>query len=485
MLIHLIGVAGTGMGSLAGLLVQAGHRVTGSDTAFYPPMGEALERYGVETMRGWSPSNLDHNPDLVVVGNVCRRDNPEAVTAFERGLRVASFPELMQEQFLSRRASYVVAGTHGKTTTSTMLSFLLMRCGIDPGFLIGGVPKDFEEGFRIGNTSSPFVIEGDEYDTAYFEKKPKFWRYEPDAAIVTAIEHDHIDIYPDLDTYRDAFDGFISRLSPSGLLVAWAGDSEVRALAKKAPCRVVYYALDGDDTGDIAPQWLGAAAPPVGGAQPFDLFLGGTSAGRVFSPLFGQHNVRNAIAAFALAAEAAGTSTSTMSAALREFRGVKRRQEWLGEVGGIRVYDDFAHHPSAVRETLTALRTKHPKGKLIAVYEPRSATASRKLHEKDYPEALGRADVVLLARVGRAEIPDGERLDVSAVAESLSRRSVLAEAWDDIPDLISRLASLAEPGDTVVIMSNGAFDGAWDKALAALTERHLARRAADHPNREE
>ena len=473
--VHLIGVAGTGMGSLAGLLVQAGHRVSGSDTAFYPPMGDALERFGVETMPGWDPANLDASPDLVVIGNVCRADNPEAVAAFDRGLRTTSFPQVMEEFFLTDRPSYVVAGTHGKTTTTTMLAFLLMRCGRDPGFLVGGIPKDFAESFRIGGADAPFVIEGDEYDTAFFEKKPKFWRYRANAAILTTLEHDHIDIYPNMAAYRAAFEGFVTRLEPGATLVAWAGDPEVRGLAASAPCRVVYYGLDGDDTGDVVPEWSAALAPPMGGTQPFDLFLGGTAAGRVLSPLFGRHNVRNAVAAFALAAETSNASTAAMAAALRDFRGTKRRQEWLGEPGGVRVYDDFAHHPSAVRETLAALRDKHPEGRLIALYEPRSATAARSLHQREYPDAFRHADLVLLAPVGRSEIPTDERLDTGALANALRQRDQEAVACASTDGLVTQVRSTAEPGDTVVIMSNGAFDGVWDKVLLALTERHLER----------
>ncbi len=469
--VHLIGVAGTGMGALAGLLRAAGHRVTGSDTAFYPPMGEALVRWGVETMEGFRPENLEPAPDLVVVGNVCRRDNPEARAAIDGGMRYASFPQTMEEIFLAERPGFVVAGTHGKTTTTALLAYLLHAAGKDPGFLVGGVPRDFEAAYRLGGERAPFVIEGDEYDCAFFEKKPKFWRYEPHAAILTSLEHDHIDIYPDMASYRAAFDGFVERIDPEGVLVAWAGDPEVRAVAKRAQCRVVYYALDGEDTGDVTPTWLAAEVAPQGGAHPFDLFIGGTSAGRMYSPLSGRHNLKNAVAAMALAAESQGIAVRDLGGFLRSFRGVRRRQELIGIAGGVRVYEDFAHHPTAVRETLGGLRARHPEGRLFGVFEPRSATASRNLHQAEYPRAFRPADVTILAPVGRPEIEDAERLDVASIVESIASTGRSATAAPSIDAIVEQLRAEARPGDTVVLMSNGAFGGIYDRVLVSLALR--------------
>lgn len=472
--VHLIGVCGTGMGSLAGLLVAAGHRVTGSDTAFHPPMADALPVWGVETVPGWDPGNLEPAPDLVVVGNVCRRDNPEARAAIDGGLRTTSFPGAMEEMFLADRAGWVVAGTHGKTTTTTLLAFLLHAAGRDPGFLVGGLPRDFDTSFRLGGASAPFVIEGDEYDCAFFEKKPKFWRYRPSAVIVTSIEHDHIDIYPDEASYLDAFRGLIDRIPEDGVVVAWAGDPRVRDLVARARCRVVPYALDGDDCGDVQPVWLAAEVGVQGGAQPFDLFVGGSSCGRVLSPMFGAHNVRNATAAIALCAEAGALPVGGLVGALPRFRGIRRRQELLGVADGVRVYDDFAHHPTAVRETLRGLRGRHPEGRLFAAFEPRSATASRNVHQADYPAAFRAADVTLLAPVGRPEIAADERLDVDAIAAAITAGGGHASAPGSVDAIIDRVVSDARAGDTVVLMSNGTFAGAHDRLLAALATRGMS-----------
>jgi len=464
------------MGALAGLLLAAGHRVTGSDTAFYPPMGDALRKWGVETMPGWRAENLDPRPDLVVVGNVCRKDNPEARAAIDGGMSYASFPETVERMFLVDRPGYVVAGTHGKTTTTTLLAYLLHASGKDPGFLVGGVPKDFGESYRLGAAAAPFVIEGDEYDCAFFEKKPKFWRYKPHAAILTSLEHDHIDIYPDMASYRAAFAGFVERIDEDGVLVAWAGDPEVRAICEGARCRVAFYALDSDDTGGVAPTWLAAEVRPHGGAQPFDLFVGGSATGRVYSPLSGRHNLRNAVAAIALAAESGELAVRDLAAHLQSFGGVRRRQELLGVADGVRVYEDFAHHPTAVRETLAGLRARHPDGRLFAVFEPRSATASRNLHQAEYPDAFRAADVAILAPVGRKEIGAAERLDISAIASAIAESGREASAAPSIDAIVEKLTAETQDGDTVVLMSNGAFGGIYDRVLVSLCARALPSR---------
>lgn len=473
--VHLVGVAGTGMGSLAGLLQAAGHRVTGSDVAFYPPMGDALVRWGIETKTGFSPENLEPKPDLVIVGNVCRKDNVEARAAIDGGLRVTSMPGALEELFLAERPSFVVAGTHGKTTTTTLTAFLLDRIGRDPGLLVGGIPLDFDESFRLGAPASPFVIEGDEYDSAFFEKTPKFWRYRPRAAILTSIEHDHIDIYPDAASYVAAFREFVKRIPEDGVLVAFAGDPEVRAVAKEARCRVVYYALSTDDVGDVSPTWVGAPVAAQGGAQPFDMFVGGTSAGPVLSPLSGDHNVRNAVASMALIAEtSSGTvPVSTLIHALRSFRGIKRRQELRGVASGVRVYDDFAHHPTAVRETVSGLRARHPDGRMIAVFEPRSATACRKLHEAAYQESFYAADLVVLAPLGRANVAEGERLSLEVVADGLRARGIETLLPRSIDEARHALVRTARAGDSIVLMSNGDFGGIHRELLADLATVHL------------
>lgn len=459
------------MGALAGLLCKAGHRVTGSDTAFYPPIGPALAAWGVETMEGFDPAHLEPRPDLVVIGNVCRKENVEARAAIDGGLPYTSMPGAIETMFLTQRPGFVVAGTHGKTTTSALLAYLLEAVGENPGFLVGGIPKDFGESFRLGTLGAPFVIEGDEYDSAFFEKSPKFWRYKPHAAILTSLEHDHVDIYPTMESYRAAFVEFVKRIPADGLLVAWAGDPEVRAVASTARCTVRYYAIDGDECGDVTPVWSAAPAPAECGLQPFDLFVGGSACGRVSSSMPGLHNVRNAVAAIALAAEGTGASVQQLARAFAKFGGVKRRQELRGTADGVRVYDDFAHHPTAVRETIAALRAKHPKSRLIAAFEPRSATASRKTHQDDYPGAFLGADHTVLAPVGRKEISAEQKLDVAMIAERIRAHGGSAETPADLDGVVRACVEAARPGDVILAMSNGAFGGIHEKLLAALERR--------------
>jgi UDP-N-acetylmuramate: L-alanyl-gamma-D-glutamyl-meso-diaminopimelate ligase len=463
MRVHLIGVAGTGMSALAALLAEAGHEVSGSDTAFDPPVGPYLTEIGIECLQGWHRSNLDANLDLVVVGNVCRRDNPEAQEAIWRGIPILSMPGALAEQVLSHRTPLVVAGTHGKTTTSTLLAYLLRQIGTDAGFFIGGIPLNFDRSSRLGSEGSPFVVEGDEYDSAFFEKVPKFLSYHPSAAVLTSIEYDHVDIFPNAKAYVDAFREFVALIPADGFLFAWAGDPVVREVASTASCKVRFYAVDGDDCGDIEPMWLGMRAG--GGAM--DLFGGGSLCGRVPLPLVGRHNARNTVAALAIASEAAGAPLDELIAALPGFRGTKRRQELVGIANGVRVYDDFAHHPTAVEETLSAFR-EQVEGRLIAVFEPRSATASRRLHQDAYPDAFSSADLCILAPVGRSGIPHEEMLDTKAIAEAIASRGGRARACESVEEVIHAATSEARPGDVIVVMSNGRFDDAPDRILLAL-----------------
>lgn len=457
------------MGALAGLLREAGHHVTGSDTAFYPPMGDALKTWGVETFTGFDAAHLSPRPDLVVIGNVCRKENPEARAAIDGGMTYDSMAGTIERLFLDARKSLVVAGTHGKTTTTALVAHLLDRCGAKPGFLIGGIPLGFTTGHRRGETGAPFVIEGDEYDSAFFEKTPKFWRYRPYGAIVTSIEHDHIDIYKSMDSYRDAFREFVRRIPDDGVLVAWAGDPEVRAIAKDAKCRVAFYALSTDDVGDASCVWTAAPFAAESGVQAFDIFVGGTHGGRVHSPLAGHHNVRNALAAIALCAETCGPlSTAALGRALSSFKGIKRRQELRGSVNGVRVFDDFAHHPTAVRETISAMKAHYPGQRVVAIFEPRSATASRAIHQAEYVDAFMPADWTILAPVGRSEIAENERLNPVRIAEDLVARGRHAEAHEGVDSIVDRVANEAKSGDIVLVMSNGAFGGIHQLLLDKL-----------------
>jgi UDP-N-acetylmuramate: L-alanyl-gamma-D-glutamyl-meso-diaminopimelate ligase len=488
--VHLVAVAGTGMGALAGLFRSMGHQVSGSDVRFEPPMGPALRGWGIRLLDGFDAAHLDPHPDLVVVGNACRRDNPEARAALDRGLRVTDMAHALAELCLREASPLVVAGTHGKTTTSALCAWLLEATGMRPGFLVGGLPKDFPESFRAPATKAhalpvvseadepdsarpprraPFVVEGDEYDTAFFEKTPKFWHYLPEVAIVTSVEHDHVDIYPRLEQYLDAFAQFVARIPEHGLLVAAAADPQVVEIVRShACCPVTWFAMQGDDLHGVSPEWLGALGPADESGQAFELFVGGVASGRFAMAIPGEHNARNALAALAATSQGFGCELRALRAALARFRGVRRRQDLLGTPRGIRVYDDFAHHPTAVAETLRALRARHPRGSLVAVYEPRSATACRDLHQQAYEGAFGPADTVLLAPLGRSNVPEPERLDVERLAAALRETGKRALATQGVEQIVATLEREACAGDTVVLLSNGAFGGIADKLLEAL-----------------
>ena len=483
--VHIVAVAGTGMGALAGLLAQMGHRVTGSDTTFYPPMGPALERAGIECMTGFDPAHLDSAPDLVVVGNVCRKDNPEALAAFERGLQVTHIAGALKELVLSGSSPLVIAGTHGKTTTTALAAFLLDAVGKAPGFLVGGVPVDFGISARplaaqrlpllsATQRSRPFVLEGDEYDTAYFEKTAKFLHYGAEVAVLTSIEHDHIDIYPDFDGYRRAFVQFVEGIPASGLIVAHAADANVvDVVSRHAKADVAWYALQGEDSHGKSPHWLAAPAPGNPEATPFDVYAGGVYAGRFSTQLFGDYNVGNALAALAAAAQGYGVALGELRAALPQFRGVMRRQQLLGQPGGVAVIDDFAHHPSAVKQTLRGLRDRYRHGQLFAVFEPRSATACRNIHQAAYAEAFDVADVVMLAPLGRSNVPAAERLDLARLVADLRERGKDAAEYASLDAIVNALAARTRHDDVVAVMSNGAFGGLHQQLLDALAQRHM------------
>jgi UDP-N-acetylmuramate: L-alanyl-gamma-D-glutamyl-meso-diaminopimelate ligase len=483
MRVHLIGVSGTGMGALAALLREAGDDVSGSDVAFDPPIGPMLQRLGVRCLEGYDAANLEPRPDLVVVGNAIRRSNPEALAvealAVEGVLAKTSMSAALRERFLVKRRPLVVAGTHGKTTTSAMCAWLLSRAGFEPGWFIGGVPKGLPASAAIGSTRirpghgrAPFVVEGDEYDAVYWHKQPKFFDYvgvgADDVAIVTSVEHDHIDIYPDVASYEAAFAAFVARVPEGGLVVCDAHDPRARDIVSRhARARVAWYALERDDTGDVNAGWVAAPAAPIGGAaQAFDLFAGGVSCGRFTMGVPGHHNVRNAVAAIAACAEAFGASVNDLRGHLKGFEGVRRRQDLLGEPRGVRVYDDFAHHPTAVDETLRALRARHPDGALWVAFEPRSATACRALHQDAYARAFGAADHVLLAPLGRSGLPEGERLDLERLARELGPK---AAAMPSVAAIVERVAKGAARGDTVALFSNGAFGGIHKMLLEELS----------------
>jgi UDP-N-acetylmuramate: L-alanyl-gamma-D-glutamyl-meso-diaminopimelate ligase len=476
------------MGALAGLLKQLGHDVQGSDVRFDPPMGPALRKWGVRCLEGFDPKHLDPDEngraiDRVIIGNVCRRDNPEAVAAFERGIPVLHIASALRELVLAEGSPLVVAGTHGKTTTTALAAFLLDRAGYEPGFLIGGLPRDFETSARPLPSKSqslpmfggrkrkvPFVIEGDEYDTAFFEKTAKFHHYGAECAILTSIEQDHIDIYPTFETYVRAFEVFVSQIPETGLIVAYAGDPVVVDVVRShARAKVSWYALSDDDPHGMPIHWMGAPAPVRVDGTHFDLFAGGVAVGSFHTQLLGRYNVRNCLAAIAAASEGYGAPLDRLRGALGSFTGVCRRQQVLGAPRGIEVIDDFAHHPTAVRETLTALRTRvRDGGRLIAVFEPRSATACRKLHQEAYETAFTAADLVVIAPLGRQNLSPEERLDVPSLVAAMRGRGQKAEAAEDIEAILSLLGSQAKAGDVIALLSNGAFGGIHGQLLARL-----------------
>jgi UDP-N-acetylmuramate: L-alanyl-gamma-D-glutamyl-meso-diaminopimelate ligase len=489
MRIFLSGIAGTAMGALAGLLRDLGHDVMGSDAAFYPPVGPWLRSLGICLFEGYRGENLDlAKPDLHVVGNVCRKDNPEVLRSAELGLPRIHIADALRQFVLPRTSPAVVTGTHGKTTTSSLLAHLLDETGYRPGFLIGGILEGHERGSRLSGAPrltlastkekfsleertprrTPFVLEGDEYDTAFWEKTAKFLHYGAEVGILTSIEHDHVDIYPTFASYCEAFERFVRGLPASGLLLGSAADPVVRQVARLAPCPVLFYGVAGDNFGDAAPHFLAEPAIINENGVSFDLFVGGMLAGRFLVRLAGRHNLANAVAALGVAAAGYGAPLGELKTALATFRGVKRRQELRGCPRGIRVYDDFAHHPTAVFETLRALRSKHSEGALIAVFEPRSATACRRQHQDEYPRAFAPANHTLIANLGRGGLADAEMLSVSGVVESIRRAGGRAEGPLDVEQIVQRLTELSQPGDTIAVLSNGSFGGIHETLLQRL-----------------
>ena len=460
--IHLIGVAGTGMGSFAGMLKASGYEVTGSDENVYPPMSTQLERWGIGVMTPYQAENLERaRPDLVVVGNVVRSVNPEATAMRERGLRNVSFPQALGDLFLAPRHAVVVVGTHGKTTATAMMGALLHHAGRDPSFLVGGVTRDFESNFRLG-AGPHFVVEGDEYDTAYFDKGPKFLHYHPRTAIFTSCELDHADIYRDEQHYESAFERFADILPADGFLAVCASYPSVLRIAARARCRVETYSTE--TTADW--QARGLELKPDGAH--FDLVHRGRTLVRARLAVGGTHNVENALGV-AAAATQIGLAPEEIAAGFAAFRGVKRRQEVRGVAGGVTVVDDFAHHPTAVAKTLEAIRGSFPTGRILACFEPRSNTSRRNLHQREYVVAWpGAAEVFILRPAPTDRVPEDERLDVDRLAREIAASGPRARACGTVEEMVKAVAASAAPGDVVVAMSNGAFGGIWDKLLAAL-----------------
>jgi len=451
------------------MLKARGHHVQGSDHGVYPPMSDFLLREGIPAFEGYRPEHITTELDLVVVGNAISRGNLELEEVLDRKIRFVSMPEMIREEFLWQSRSIVVAGTHGKTTTTALTAWLLTACGRDPSALVGGIALNLDGSYRLG-AGRDFVIEGDEYDSAFFDKTAKFLKYLPDIAVVGNLEYDHADIYPDLEALRVAFRRFVNLVPRSGRLILGADSEEVMKLASGARCIVDTFGLSADA------DWRASAVTPEGDRITFDLTHRGDPQGRVTLPLFGGHNVRNALAAIA-AGHAAGLNVVEMIQALKDFRGVRRRMELRGTTGGVLVFDDFAHHPTAILETLRAVRWSYPDRRIWAIFEPRSATSCRKVFQQDFARSFEEsgADEIILASVFRSTLPEGERLSVDEIIGHLNAAGKHARHIESVPEIVKIVAAESGPGDLVVVMSNGGFDGIHDKLLDALGARSTVR----------
>jgi UDP-N-acetylmuramate: L-alanyl-gamma-D-glutamyl-meso-diaminopimelate ligase len=464
--IHLIACCGTGMGSLAGMLKTCGYHVTGSDQHVYPPMSTQLQSWGVPIYHGFGPENLSPRPDLVIVGNAVSRDNTEVVAMLQAGIPGLSFPQALAYFFLQKRHTVVVTGTHGKSTTTALIAWLLSHAGYDPGFFVGAVMQNFASTFGLGH-GEHFVVEGDEYDSAYFDKAPKFLHYRPRTAVLTSVEFDHADIYRDLRQVRAAFVRFLHLLPPDGRLIACSDQPQVQELLAGTPLAVPVqtYGLQPDA------DWRAVACQPQGHGMRATVLYRGEPYGQFVSPLLGHHNVQNLLAAIAVTSHL-GLSPMQITAGLATFQHIKRRCEIRGEADGITIIDDFAHHPTAVQVTLEAVRLAYPKSRLWAVFEPRTATSRRGIFQQDYAVALRLADRVLLADVFRkAQLPEAERLSPVTLVQALRRQSVPAWFHPTTEAIIKHVCREAQPSDVIIIMSNGGFEDIHQRLLTALQHR--------------
>jgi UDP-N-acetylmuramate: L-alanyl-gamma-D-glutamyl-meso-diaminopimelate ligase len=465
--VHVIGIGGSAMAPLAGMLREHGYRVTGSDSGVYPPASTLLEKLGISFFHTFDAANLTPAPDLVVVGNIIARGNPELEEVLDRKIPYRSMPEILEEVFLPGRHSIVVSGTHGKTTTTAMLAWIFHTAGKRPNFLVGGVAENFGKSYGLGG-GKEFILEGDEYETAFWDRGPKFFHYHPDDLIITSLEFDHADIYRDFETYELAFRRLVNLVPRRGRVVIW-GDTEesgpaLRRAAEKAFCPVETYGFSAENdwvASDLAVDGAGMKFRVTHKGKPFSDFVLAAS---------GRHNVLNALAAIAVA-NGRGIGAEDLAKALATFRSVKRRMDLKGEVRGVLVVDDFAHHPTAVRATIEAARARWPGRRLWAILEPRSNSMRRKVFEETLPVALALADRVVLGGVFRAQqLGDENRLEPEAVAESVRELGKSARVFPSANAIADQLSSEAEPGDVLLVMSNGSFDGLCEKLLIKLAQ---------------
>jgi len=458
--IHLIATCGSAMGALAAMLAELGYRVTGSDQHVYPPMSTFLASRNIPVSIGFSEANLNSSVDLVVVGNTVSRDNPEAEAVRKRKLNFCSMPQAINHFIAAGKQRIVVTGTHGKTTTSALIAWILHAAGLAPSFVIGGILNDFNGNCRLG-AGSHIVLEGDEYDTAYFDKGPKFFHYPPHAAVLTAVEFDHADIYRDLAHVKAAFSRFVSAMAPDSHLVAAAADASVSEVLAGSRCQVLRYGFGSADWGigtvTVSPPWTEFVAR-----------RNGREHGTFRTRLMGEHNLANVLAALAVA-DHVGIPAADAAAALERFSGVRRRQQVRGLKRGITVMDDFAHHPTAVRETLRAVRPFYPAGRLIAVFEPRTNSSMRRVFQDVYPTAFDEADLICIRQPSLlSKIPEAERFSSEKLVKDLCSRGKEARFFEETGSIVDFVAAEAREGDLVLVMSNGGFDNIHERLLEAL-----------------
>ena len=461
--IHFIGICGTAMATAAALLKQRGYDVRGSDQNVYPPMSDFLAAEDIRILTGFAADHITPDIDLVVVGNAISRGNVELETVLEKKIRYCSLPEVVRDQFLWGSRSIVIAGTHGKTTTTSLTGWLLTHGKLDPTVLVGGIALNFGESgasYRLG-AGRDFVIEGDEYDSAYFDKSAKFLKYLPDIAVINNIEFDHADIYADLDAVRLAFRRLVNLVPRNGLLLLGADSPDAAALEAHAVSPVETYGTREGAT------WLASNITHADGRTHFEVRRDGKRCGRFESPLLGLHNVRNALAAIAVGSRA-GMAPDELAAGLSSFKGIKRRLEVVGVRREVTVLDDFAHHPTAVHETLAALRAGYPSRRIWAVFEPRSASSCRRVFQQDFAAAFGGADEVVIAAVFRSSLPESERLSAEQLVDDVRRQGRSARHIPAVDDIVRTIVGEHRPGDVVVLMSNGGFGGIHRKLLQAL-----------------
>ena len=453
------------MATLAAMLKHRGHDVTGSDEHIYPPMSDFLAAEQIRTLEGYKPEHITSGIDLVVVGNAISRGNAELEAVLDSDVRYASLPETIRDQWLWDAQSIVIAGTHGKTTTTSLTGWLLTAAGADPTVLIGGIARNFGAdgaSYRIGNGKA-FVIEGDEYDSAYFDKTAKFLKYLPDIAVINNIEFDHADIYKDIDEVRLAFRRLVNLVPSRGLVLLGVDSPDAAALLPNVRSRVQTFGL-----GNTA-EWQASDLRVRGGTH-FRVRRGGIDHGEFTMGLLGEHNVRNALAAIAVGVDL-GLDLEALRRGLAQFKGVKRRLEVVGEANGVTVYDDFAHHPTAVDETLRAVRQAAPGQRIWAIFEPRSASSCRRVFQDDFARAFAGADEVVLASVFRSSLPESERLSETQLVDDLKRQQVRARHLPTVEAIVAAVTAEARDGDLVVVMSNGGFGGIHQKLVNALAAR--------------